>query len=707
MKATPFSKEPYYPIALSNGQDGVVVNYTGTNFCPVSGHNLYAESLGVSCGWYKASTRAHTGRPVTQVVRACIHAEVFDSACTPSHYEQSMDAKTGILTTKLTFAKEIHVTVESFLTDDGLWGEKLTVDKCPPSFSPRFGFGVLYPNCGYAWLKHRDESVLDMKISCNEISFTYKLGDLSGIGALIPSVPFPSVSQSPDSYYNPDGVGIGMYGDVREGAVYSRIMICIDETECKDIHAEFERRKKIAAEGYEAVKMAHIAANKARKQDTWVSVPDERVQGVYDISRYDIDTNYNRTSGAISLGIFPHLWAGALHCSYDANFIIMALMQSGNREAAEKYKEFFISQGEMGREALQKINMEGTAFSGWTDCFGNFGRKGPDLTSWLTSYKSMFVCCEIINRYFVWKYGDRTLDAKTEAILRDVLLFIENNLLIKTEEGFRLKNVKSGTENGLDVEADTSTVLMLAAALNGASEMLSDPKYTRLANEIKEPLKENYREDGVLMPYKDATHTAGGQMDYYIYSMPDAIGIESVDAALKEGKTPWGYTFDQTSEEKRHWPWIHSRAAICYAHEGRSEDAMEHILDIPNYSSALGALPEYIRMDGLPANYWYTTSHGLAVWAIHDAFAHVKRDTVRILWGMTDKWQDFSCENLHLENRLTVSLSVRGGKLEKMELHNPTKADITVNLFANPTFAPEGLPANCTVKANESFIYTL
>jgi len=215
----------------------------------------------------------------------------------------------------------------------------------------------------------------------------------------------------------------------------------------------------------------------------------------------------------------------------------------------------------------------------------------------------------------------------------------------------------------------------------------------------------NYREDGTLMPYRNAPYTAGGQMDYYLYTLPEPIDIVSVDNALRAGKTPWGYTFEQTTEEKRHWPWIHPRAAICYANEKRSEDAMMHLCSIPNYASSMGAIPEYIRIDGLPVNYWYTTAHGLAVCAVHDAFAHVRKEELRLLWGMTNAWQEFSCKKLHLENGLCVSISVKGGVLCKLELYNKTDENKTVNLSVNHAFCPAHFPKSCTVRAKEAFVF--
>ena len=319
--------------------------------------------------------------------------------------------------------------------------------------------------------------------------------------------------------------------------------------------------------------------------------------------------------------------------------------------------------------------------------------------------KPMFTCCEILSRYYVWKFSGEKLDAKTEALLHDALLFIEEHLLFEQDGRKHLKNIEAGTEGGFEVEADTFTIILVSAAMRAISEMLSLPHVKELAEELSLDLKENYREDGVLLPFKNAPYTGLGA-DYYLYTIQEPIvDAACLDKEKEDAKTPWGYDSASTTEEKRHWPWLDSRFAICYTHEGKNKEAMEHLLNMPKYCSALGAIPEYIRMDGLPVNYYYTTPHALVLWALHDAFAHVKGDEVRLLWGMTDAWQDFSCEKLHLENGLVVTLDVKDGVLRKMELYNKTENDIQAKIFVNPAFLPPDFPKFCEVRAKESYLY--
>ena len=194
-------------------------------------------------------------------------------------------------------------------------------------------------------------------------------------------------------------------------------------------------------------------------------------------------------------------------------------------------------------------------------------------------------------------------------------------------------------------------------------------------------------------------------MDFSIFSLPKGIDIKNVDRALALGKRPYGYDFDQLSETYRHWPWIDGRAAICYVHAKQPKKAFRHIWNLANGASSLGVLPEKIRLDGLAINYWYTSPMALAVWAVNQAFAYLEGDTVYLCYGFTKKWQNFSCENVRIENGLSVSICIVNGKLQKLVIDNPFEQAQTFNLSLNDEFTAENLPATCTLQGKSQFIF--
>ena len=161
------------------------------------------------------------GGYIAQVVRAIMHTEALGVSCMPNAYEQSMDARTGILTTKLTFLKEIHVTVEAFLTDDGIWGEKVKIEKCPEELNFKIGFGVTAPDTGAAWTSYPHTSDFHVELTENEIPFSYSINTKKGLGTLLPADKFTKISEGIDFFFHPKDNAVGMYETVREGDTFS------------------------------------------------------------------------------------------------------------------------------------------------------------------------------------------------------------------------------------------------------------------------------------------------------------------------------------------------------------------------------------------------------------------------------------------------------------------------------------------------------
>lgn len=47
MKATPFSKEGYYPMSMASGRDAVLIDYTGSNVVSLNDHT-HADGTSVT-----------------------------------------------------------------------------------------------------------------------------------------------------------------------------------------------------------------------------------------------------------------------------------------------------------------------------------------------------------------------------------------------------------------------------------------------------------------------------------------------------------------------------------------------------------------------------------------------------------------------------------------------------------------------------------
>jgi len=171
-------------------------------------------------------------------------------------------------------------------------------------------------------------------------------------------------------------------------------------------------------------------------------------------------------------------------------------------------------------------------------------------------------------------------------------------------------------------------------------------------------------------------------------------------------RTPFGYDSLVGTEEKRHWPWYDMWAARSYTVAKMADKAEEHIRHMTACKSSLGALPEFVRLDGKRIGYYYTTPHGLFVSTLCEAMALIRNDDELLLgYGLTKNAGDFSCEGVCTRGGLKVSLEVKNASISYLRILNPTKKNVTIKLCPNPEFDSQGLDKEVSISACAEYIY--
>jgi len=702
MIATPYSEEQYYPMILSNGNDCVLVDYTGSNYVSRNGHTHFEQHQGVSCGWYKASHASVFDNGFTQpIIMAGVQVILQGVPCELSFYEQAFEPRTATLTTNLTFAKVIKIQIESFVDDEGIWNETVRLIECPKHLKIDLGFDLLEPTACIKHLKFQKAFSVNIYGKKDILRFDYTIEEINGKGFLKAERAFDEIRYSNKK----DGSTMsatGFYHDVREGASFSRCMVCADDSEKENVDTVIEKKERIIKKGQEVLRGKHHE-NWAKYFSTCsIEIPDKKLQYVYDLSRYVIKANCNLTSGVILLGILPNLWRGGICCSYDAQFALRALITAGNKKEYERFLNSILVGANGTQAELKKYNMQGKSFSGWTDCYGGFPL-GCDYIDWLTKIKPMFGAYIVIAAYYIWLHSPEMITEEYKRLIRDYLLFLETEMVVCDKGTLGIKNVQATTESGLVVEGDSFTVALFAKAFTFAGIMMEDERCKDIGQRIMKALDANYREDGVLLSHKNA-ETIAGATDVYMLTLPDPIDIITIDKFKEAGKSFWGYSGDANTEVYRNWSWYDTEFALCYIHEGEHEKAMEHINHITYGCSALGALPEKIRMDGAAINYWYISPHALVVWALNDAFAFTKEDDdIRLAYGFTAQYQNFACRDVSLHDNIKVSYRIEKGRMTMLRIQNLSRRKRNLNLCLNDAFSMPEMLTDISVQSGDTF----
>jgi len=142
------------------------------------------------------------------------------------------------------------------------------------------------------------------------------------------------------------------------------------------------------------------------------------------------------------------------------------------------------------------------------------------------------------------------------------------------------------------------------------------------------------------------------------------------------------------------------------SHLKDSAKAFELLLHQKKYTSTLGAIPEKIRLDGFAIGYWYSTPHGLFVWAFCWAVAHFGADgTLRLFYGLDGQWRDFGFKQIRLPGNVLVSAKVVDGMVESLVVSNETTLTKTICIDINSKYDRSDVPDTITVKPKEQYVW--
>ena len=680
MKATPLSNEPYYPLILANGKDGVLINYDGSNFVSRNGHTHDESHQGAPFGWYKMSTSALA---VNQqpVIRAGIQVIIFGAPAEPKFFEQSFDAKAATVNTLLTFAKNIKISVDAFITSDSIWCEKVTLLENPDDVKIDLGFEVCAPDTGLRCMQFKNDYAVKVDVKSNALEFTYNNQTYQGRGVLIPSVPFDDMCSENQNAQR--AFGRGMYKNVKEGFSVERAMICVGAEE----NIDYNSLVNIAQENYTLLHVGHKEAWKRYFSSCKVEISDEKLKQIYDLSRYIIKAHQHPETGLISLGMLPNLWQGGICCAYDESFPHDAFLTSGNFEQSMAYTKSYLLFADDGRKVLAENGVKGISFYGWTTTDGKYVTHYIDKFEWLTHVKPLFSAYCVIAIYSEWLYHPEAISDELKEIVKELLLFYTDYMLIDNGDVSYIRNVQSATEAGYAVEVDSFTQALFATAFKYAGVILNDDSFTEISKKMYFALNKNINAEGVLLPHEGAPYIGGTMKELYKYT-PNGFEMKtSIDKETESGRTPWGLDNDMTTEEYRHWPWNDSKTARCYIRLKESKKAMEFIKHLSYGASSLGALPEKIRLDGVPINYYYTSAAALFVAAINESFAcDGDENEIIIAGGVDASWQSFSCRNIRVSGNISVSLKVENGKMIYLKIQNNSNKDRALKLSINTEY---------------------
>ncbi len=694
MKATPFSTEQYYPLSLASGRDAVIINHTGSGFLSESGHTHGEGHEGLVSGWYKSAHREASPKPYSPVLCAGVQIYSGGVSAEPIFYEQQFVPEEGTVYTELRFRFGLRLRITSFITySDSVFCERIEVLETDEKREYRLAFRVREPELP---TPAPEGDYLSFRADLDRVYLDYKSFGFTGRGLFVMNRAF-------EQNVTKDGFSEVNYSSpLLVGDVYSLAAFLLADSEN---HRTFDEVRAITERGFDELYAENKALWKEYISTSSIEMEDEKLTYIYKLSRYILKSNQHPDTGMVALGMQPVHWGGAISCSWDANFAHEAFLATGNERESRLFTEQFIKQADIGYETMRRCAYPGVGFTGWTTLSGGFcGARSID--EWITNFKPMFSAYAIYAIYDQYR-RDPCFDAERyKRIAEDVLVFWLHRMIKQGRDGlYYLTSIKDGGECGLDAEVDTFTQIIFAKAFLYYAEVYKDAGYAEIGRRMLRALECNRLPEGGFSLFRGSEQAAGLLIHYPLVYPEKLVSDEAMLAEIEEMRTPFG--LENTTlmvEEYRHWSWNDSFALRALLRMKKPSEAAERVAHMSYGASALGALPEKIRLDGFPIRYYYTSPHALLVSALAESFAVKGHGTDLIIgYGLGGSLANARCDGIRTEGGLSVSLRIKDGRMVAFSLENLTDCEICVTPSVCPALKADGIPERITLSAKERF----
>lgn len=454
-----------------------------------------------------------------------------------------------------------------------------------------------------------------------------------------------------------------------------------------------ESRRQIQAEGFAKRLKLHEQAWDAYWQESFVDIPDEAIQRMYETGQYHLRAN--ATKWSFPVGNLPRLWSGR-YFGWDEMFIHQGLLTGNHLEIARRCPEFrraildvatyrVAHNGKKGKfgakyvwESLEDgsdgtppgfwndhiFHMANIALSAWTQYLYSHDREYLEKTG----YPVILECA----RYFLshWVYEDSNGEM----------------YLGKCTDLERL-----GPAKDYPFMTTCGAVYAMRAAAKGA-ELLGmnldeAAKFRRVADKLVESLPVK---DGVYIGHRGCTEptvaTLSGIFPYDIFDADHPLQRATAYKFLLEGRShanmyPVGNSI---------CPWYAGKMAITMTALEDNVYPAKLLREAADSCGYFGELYE-INEEKVSFKPWFATAAGNCVQAIHQMLVFCREKEVRLCYGVPEDWKAFSFL-LPIYGGMQVQCEIQEGRVVMLQIFAPPQITPQEKVLVIPEKFLVGVP---------------
>ena len=663
----PLAKRPYFPMLMGNGNDFVLVGYTGAMGGGGS-HEQWVYDHAVLTGWFKSDRRGKDHRLANllhcgYVIKHGLRASGID------RFTQHFDTHTATLHTDCQYA-HARVRVQTLLTSEHHLLHHF--DVIPKAQELSLQMFIKPPSFWWCPAELSEQVTLNTTKRGRQINFTVTGDTLKNMrGKLTSDAPDATVTQT---YARQPGLDIPL--DQRHQFTVS---LQLTDQQDQDQGTCDKRNTPLPT-----LQKNHKKQWKNYARQSSVKLPDN-LQKIYDTSLYISRSHQHPINGGIPAGAYPLMWHSDIN-TFDMAFSLMAMLTANRiteaknvlgfwKQALPAMRELAASIGCEGACIMPSVTQQGESVLPLNDDPAQRRAIVLDTKHFLTAHAPIHV----------WQTYLHTADINVlwdnwELMQQTMTFLLEHVVIEKREIALIIRSSgPNGKEraNGKSVHHlnPTRTLLAVIEALKAiiqAADALGiehEPCWDRLLPKLIKGIEHN-RHGGIIgrnqtmpTPHADPCMAA-------LFNAP--VDRKTFRAAMKRHRSSHG---------NQHWedhgysyvPWLDLHTAATLLRLNQTDEAIVHLQRAAQCTTTLGAFPEGIRPDGVYWKTWYATVHGAFTHAMNILLARRDDKHVYVMHGVPKHWGDIAYKNLRVPIGLVINAS-RVGQHHQIKIKNEHKA---------------------------------
>ena len=428
--------------------------------------------------------------------------------------------------------------------------------------------------------------------------------------------------------------------------------------------------REVQALGFDGLFAEHARRWRTYHAESFVRVPDAKIQRMYDVAQYHLRCNAGRWG--FPVGIFPHHWQGK-YFGFDETYMHDGLVAAGHFDVAQrspdwrfavmdwalKRQGYYQKPGKYGARwmwmSLEDGDIDVAGIGFWQD---HIFAMGTIARSAWTQYR--------YSRNLAW------LAAKGYPIIRNCALFYRNNWVFEDGNGVAhigrctdLERLGPSRDRAFLTTCGAIYALRAAADAAGllSTNAVESADFRAVADRLVKGLPVSA--DGTrYVAYEGCTEesvgTLGGLYPFPVFSSSDTLQANAARHFIAQGRAA-GNMYPMGSKV---CPWYAGKMAASMIVLGDRQEPYRWLSEAASAQGLFGETWE-INEPGVRFHPWFTTASGMCAYALAQMLVAEIDGTLHIAPGVPEEWKDYAF-SLPSSTGVWVDCEVRDGRLEKL-----------------------------------------